>query len=116
MMRILAVFILVLAVSACASPTFQMSPEQIASLSDDQICNYKNNYRDETKLELEIARRGGLNCNRFYRECLNRGNAPGTEAMAFCMDMVQENERLRYERSAYDWDMFGYQRGPYHRF
>jgi hypothetical protein len=36
--------------TACASPTFQMTPEQVAALSDDQLCTYNNNYRNEAKM------------------------------------------------------------------
>ncbi len=95
--------------AACASPTFQMSPEQVASLSDDQICTYKNNYRNETKLEAEIARRN-LNCDPYFRECLRQGNQPGTQAMDFCRDVLRENLRLRYDNYYYDHDVFGYHR------
>ncbi len=88
----------VLGLSACASPTFQMTPEQVRGLSDDELCHYKNNYRDETKLDAEIARRN-VNCDRYYRRCLARGNQPGTDAMAFCQDLLRENERLEYENN-----------------
>ena len=54
--------------------------------------------------QAEVARRG-LNCNRYHRACLRRGNQPGTQAMDFCMDLLRENERLRYED---DFDVFGY--------
>ena len=46
-----------LLVAACASPTMKMSDQQIFSLSDDQLCSYKNNYRDEPRLEAELAER-----------------------------------------------------------
>ena len=95
MKRIFVVGLTVL-LAACTSPTFQMPPEQIASLTDNQLCKYKNNYRDETKLENEISRRG-INCDRFFRECLNQGNQPGTQAMGFCIATLRENERLRYD-------------------
>jgi hypothetical protein len=98
---------LILLAAACASPTFQMTPEQVMSLTDDQLCTYQNNYRAETKLEMEIARRN-LNCNRFHRECLRRGNVPGTEAMAFCESLLRENERLRYDPPYGRFDIFGY--------
>ena len=96
----------VLILSSCASPTFKMSPEQVAALSDDQLCTYSNNYRNETKMSAEIARRN-LNCDRYFRECLRRGNQPGTEAMKFCMDILRENSRLR-SQPAYGFDVFGY--------
>lgn len=85
-----------LLLSACASPTLQMTQAQVASLSDDQVCKYKNNYRDETKLDAEIAHRN-LNCDRFFRQCLAQGNQPGTKAMKFCTDILRENERIKYD-------------------
>lgn len=101
--------------TACASPTFQMSPEQVASLSDDQICSYKNNYRNETKLEVELARRN-LNCDPYFRECLRQGNQPGTQAMDFCRDVLRDNQRLRYDNYYHNADVFGYHRfGRHHR-
>ncbi len=102
-MRYLTV-LAVLGLAACASPTFQMTPDQVRAMDDAQLCSYKNNYRAETKLEAEVARRG-LNCDRYHQECLRRGNKPGTEAMDFCMDILRQNERLRYEQ---DFDDFGY--------
>lgn len=112
MFRKFSLFIMMLVVSACASPTFQMSPEQVASLSDDQLCTYRNNYRGETKMNAEILRRN-LNCDRFHRECLRRGNQPGTEAMNFCEDILRENQRLRTDPPYGHMDMFGYH--DYHR-
>lgn len=90
---------------ACASPAFNMTDAQIYNLSDDQLCSYRNNYRSEARTEAEIARRR-LNCNPFVRECLARGNQPGTEAMGFCVATLRENQRLRYEADRYDWDVF----------
>ena len=93
------ILIACLGLAACASPTMKMSDQEIANLSDDQICSYETSYRDEPRLNAELARRGIApeQCNRFYRECLRRGNKPNTEAMNFCMDLVRENERLRYD-------------------
>ncbi len=85
-----------LLIAGCTSPSFYMPDEQIRQLSDDQVCKYKNNYRDETKLENEIMRRN-LNCDRFYRKCLAQGNQPGTKAMDFCIDILRQNENLRYD-------------------
>ncbi len=102
-----------LLLTACASPTFQMSPEQVASLSDDQLCSYQNNYRDETKLLDEISHRK-LNCDRFYRECLRQGNTPGTQAMGFCIATLRENERLQYERESWRNDINVYNTFPHH--
>ncbi len=106
-MRYIPISALIVLLAACASPTFQMTPEQVRSLNDNQLCTYKNNYRSETKLDGEIARRN-LNCDRFHRECLNRGNQPGTQAMSFCEDVLRENERLRREPAYDDLDVFGY--------
>lgn len=102
------ILILPILLAACASPTFEMPPQQIASLSDDQLCRYKNNYRDETKLEMEIAKRN-INCDRFFRQCLNQGNQPGTQAMNFCIATLRENERLRYDADMY----WGHNRGGF---
>ncbi len=115
MKKILAITA-ILMLAGCASPTMKMSDQQIASLGDDQLCNYKNNYREEPRLNAEMARRGlqPLECNPKFRECARRGNQPGTEAMNFCMDVLQDNERLRRERDWYDDRAFlyGY---PHHR-
>ncbi len=109
MMKHALTLLTVCLIAACASPAFNMTDEQIRSMPDDQLCSYKNTYRAEARTEAEIARRG-LNCNRYYRECMRRGNQPGTQAMDFCMDLLRENERLRYQE---DMDVFGY--GGYHR-
>lgn len=109
MMKYALVLVFVCIISGCASPAFNMTDQQIQAMSDDQLCQYKNGYRAEARTEAEIARRG-LNCNRYHRECLRRGNQPGTQAMNFCMDLLRENERLRHED---DMDVFGY--GGYHR-
>jgi hypothetical protein len=105
------VFVLIMLISGCASPAFNMTDQQIHTLSDDQLCSFKNGYRAEARTEAEVARRG-LNCNRYHRECLRRGNRPGTQAMDFCMDLLRENERLRYDD---DFDVFGYGGRHHHR-
>jgi len=97
----------VLMVAACASPTLMMPDAQIAALSDDQLCHYKNNYRDEPRMDGEIAARG-LNCDPHYRECLRRGNIPDSEAMAFCMDILAQNERLRRDQAVDGFFLFGH--------
>ena len=93
--------------TACASPALNLNNAQIRGLSDDQLCSYHNNYRSEARVDAEIAARG-LVCDRFHRECLRRGNQPGTEAFSFCMDLLRENERLRYESDFDDFDRFGH--------
>jgi len=99
-MKVLLALSLILLTASCASPTMKMTDAQIASLSDDQACSYYNGYKPEPRLNAEIERRN-LICDRHYRECLKRGNTPGTRAFAFCMDLVRENERLRAEQ---DWN------------
>ena len=109
MKKSLALFGL-LFLAACASPTMKMSDQQIYSLSDDQLCNYKTSYREEPRLNAELARRGlgGMQCNRHYRECVRRGNQSGTEALNFCMDTLRENERLRDRQDYYSDRAFLY--------
>lgn len=109
MTRLLALMA-VLALAACASPTMKMSDQQIATTSDDQLCSYKNNYREEPRLNAELTRRGlgALECNPRFRQCMARGNQPGTNAMDFCMDVLAENDRLRRERDYYDNRAFLY--------
>lgn len=103
---------MVLTLSSCASPAIHMSDQDIIRLSDDQLCDFNNNYRSESRTRAEIARRG-INCDRFYRECLRRGNEPNTQAMSFCMDLLRENERLRSDPPYAHFDVFGY--GDYDR-
>lgn len=109
MIRIFAIAA-VLTLTACASPTMKMSDQQIMSLSDDQLCSYKNSYREEPRLNAELNARGlgGMECNRHYRNCLKRGNQPNTEAMNFCMDVLRDNERLRDRQNRYDDRAFLY--------
>lgn len=95
----------------------KMSDQQIASLSDEQICNYKRNYREEPRLNDELMRRGlgAMECNPNFRECARRGNQPGTESMNFCMDVLQDNERLRRDRDWYEDRAFLYGYPHYRR-
>lgn len=93
--------------AGCASPAMNFTDAQVQALGDEQLCTYRNNYRSESRTEAEIARRG-LNCDPFYRECLARGNKPGTEAMGFCVAMLRENQRLRDEPAYGHFDVFGY--------
>lgn len=109
-MRMLWTVVLVLGLAACASPARNLIDAQIRDLSDDQLCSYQNNYRSEHRVDAEIAARG-LNCNRHFRECLRRGNQPNTEQMNFCMDILRENERLRYESDFDDFGRYHHHRG-----
>lgn len=112
-MRFLIVLMAVAGLSACASPALNMPNEQIRAMGDDQLCSLQNNYRSEPRVNAEIAARG-LNCDRYFRECLRRGNKPQTESMNFCMDLLRENERLRYESDFDDFDHFGHRHGGIH--
>lgn len=82
--------------ASCASPAMNMTDEQIAHLSDDSLCDMNNNYRSYSRVNNEILKRN-INCDRHYRQCLAKGNQPNTKAMDFCMDLLRQNERLRYE-------------------
>lgn len=117
-LMIMAAALPLLGVAACASPTMKMSDAQIMALSDDRLCSYKNNYREEPRLNAELDARGlgPLECNRFYRACLKNGHQPQTQAMDFCMATLRENERLRdsyrrYDDRAFLYGMHGYGTG-----
>lgn len=99
--------LVLLILTACASPATNMTDAQVRALNDDQLCSFNNNYRAERRVTAEIEARK-LNCDSFYRECLRRGNKPDTEAFSFCMDILRENERLRYESDFDDFDHFGH--------
>lgn len=94
--RALAAVVMVLALGACASPALMMPDQQILNLPDDELCRIDRNYRSEPRVQAEIRARN-LNCDPYYRECLAKGNQPGTQAMQFCMDILEQNQRLRYE-------------------
>lgn len=91
----------VLFLAACASPALKMTPQEIQSLNDSRLCSIHNGYDREPRVEAEVNRRN-LICDPYVRECLARGNQPGTEAMGFCVAMMRENQRLRYEASRND--------------
>jgi hypothetical protein len=95
--------------TSCASPAMQMTDAQIAALSDDSLCDMNNNYRSYSRVNNEILKRN-INCDRHYRECLSKGNQPGTQAMDFCMDLLRQNERLKYEN---DFGRVGVRSGVY---
>lgn len=92
----------VLFLAACASPALKMTPQEISALPDNRLCSIHNNYNREPRVEAEVNRRN-LVCDPYARECLARGNTPGTEAMGFCVATLRENERLRYEASRDDF-------------
>lgn len=103
-----------LALGGCTSPAVYLSDTDILSLTDDQLCDYNNNYRSESRTQAEIRRRD-LNCNRYHRTCLKKGIQPNTEAMAFCEDMLRENERLRADPVYDHFGMGVYGMGDYDR-
>ncbi len=107
-MKYFMVLIMVAGLAGCASPARNLIDAQIHDLSDDQLCRYHNDYRSEHRVDAEIAARG-VNCDRYFRECLAKGNKPGSEAMDFCMDILRENNRMKYDEPAYDhFGIFGY--------
>jgi hypothetical protein len=96
---------LVLIVSACAeSPATTMTPQQISTLSNTQLCGLHNNYAWDQATEMEIGRRN-LICDPAYIECSNRGNKPGTPAMALCMDQLRQNWALQEEVQKKDHEL-----------
>ena len=105
-MKFFISLLFLLALGGCASPTLMMPDAQILSLSDDELCHYKNTYRSEPRLDGEIAARG-LNCDPYFRECLRRGNRPESESMAFCIDLMRENDRLRRDEAVDGMFLFG---------
>jgi len=80
----------VLGLAACASPAAQMTPEQISSLSNQQLCNLKNNYLWDQNTEVEIGRRN-LNCDPVYNECVQRGAESGPE-LSLCMNQIRDKQ------------------------
>lgn len=103
--KIMLFSLLPLLLLGCVSPAAQMGEAEIRQLSDDSLCAYTNNYRAEPRTAAEIKRRN-LNCDRFYRQCLARGNKGGTDAMDFCIDTLRENERLTRDKTADQFDQF----------
>lgn len=74
----------VIGLTACASPVRSMSPAQIASLSDYQLCRLSVGYRYEPNTEAEISRRG-LVCTSETVDCMGQGIGQGNPAMGFCV-------------------------------
>lgn len=56
-------------------PTEKMTKEEVSQLSSLQLCRYKRNYADETKLEIELGKRD-LDCSDEGLYCLKRGIEP----------------------------------------
>jgi len=92
----------------CTSPIADMSPAQVAQLTDDQLCGYRNYYPYDQNTELEIGRRN-LNCDPATRSCMKRGLNEGSPELNLCVtelrnkwalesqlaNQAKENERLR---------------------
>lgn len=75
-------------------PISSMKPEEVAQLSDDQICDYENRISNNEFVVLEIGKRN-LNCDPFHRACLAKGLKPKTSAINICTDQLKENDRLQ---------------------
>ncbi len=99
----------VLLLASCASPAMNMTDAEIAQLSDDKLCSLNNNYRSYSKVNNEILNRN-INCDKYVRQCLAKGNVEGTQAMDFCVDLLRQNERLKYEN---DFGRVGVRSGVY---
>lgn len=84
----------VLSLTACVSPAAQMTPEQLSTLSNQQLCNLKNNYLWDQNTEIEVGRRN-LNCDPIYNECLLRGAEPNGAEMALCMNQIREQQAMQ---------------------
>lgn len=95
--------------TSCASPAIGLTDTQIAQLSDDELCKLDNNYHSYSKINNEILKRN-INCDKHFRQCLAKGNKPDTEAMQFCVDLLRQNERLKYEN---DFGHVGVRSGVY---
>lgn len=111
-MKAFVTFAVVLILAGCASPTLTMTDQEISALNDSQLCNYQNNYGPDVRRDQEVARRG-LICDPYVRQCMARGNQPGTPQMDFCVDLLQENQRLRYQY--YDDPFWASVHHPYER-
>lgn len=89
---LLGLSVLVL-LTGCESPAARMSPRDIASLSNQQLCVLNNGYGWEEKTQIEIGRRN-LNCDPVFNECVSRGIKPNTSDMALCMNEIRQTQAL----------------------
>jgi hypothetical protein len=98
MSKIIPVFLIVfsLYISGCASPLQSMTRAEIQTLSDAQLCYYRNSYPFDKNTELEVGARG-LNCDPAYIECSSRGYEDNSNDLALCMGQLRENWRLQQE-------------------
>lgn len=98
-MKYFASILALLTLVACAeSPATRMSPLQVASLTDAQLCQMDSYYRAEPKTMQEIGKRG-INCDAAAMECMARGIPQNSPSMALCMSAV----RLEWDTQAASW-------------
>jgi hypothetical protein len=96
MKKTTAIFITTM-LAGCAQPqVIHYSTDQIAQLSNAQLCEIKNNYNPSAYIEAEVGRRN-LICDPIINECLGRGNRLSTPAMALCIKEIKENFALKQE-------------------
>lgn len=96
MKKTTALFVTTL-LAGCAQPqVVHYSTEQIAQLSNAQLCELKNHYNPNANIEVEVGRRN-LICDPIINECLGRGNKLGTPAMSLCIKEIKENIALKQE-------------------
>lgn len=93
MKKILSILCLLL-LTACVSPASDMTSEQVAKLSNSQLCHLRNSYPWEAKTETEIGRRG-INCDPLYLECKYQGFEDNTPEMRFCINSLEEQYALQ---------------------
>lgn len=79
----------------CAPQVVHYSTDQIAQLSNAQLCELKN-YNHNAYIEAEVGRRN-LICDPIINECLGRGNRLSTPAMSLCIKEIKENLALKQE-------------------
>ncbi|PZO86701.1 MAG: hypothetical protein DI626_05805 [Micavibrio aeruginosavorus] len=78
-------FLLLILVSACASPAKDMTAEQVSHLSDEQLCDMSKSYAFEAKIEVEIGKRD-LQCTDEYLACKRQGYKPRTPDFENCQN------------------------------
>lgn len=92
-MKKLVPLVPILFLSGCVSPAAQMSPDQLASLTNQQLCELTWAYPYEVKTQVEIGQRG-INCDPAHIECSNMGLQDGTPGFANCLGVVNERNEL----------------------
>lgn len=92
-MKKISILLSVLILSACASPSETMTQEQVSMLSDLQLCEYRNNYSTNNKLEIEIGRRN-LDCSKESVYCLKRGHKKDDPDFNTCRNTSRTMDNL----------------------